>query len=443
MRHSRNLIIIVLSAVLIFQTGRLWYDGLPSGSFFTAQQKEEPLNLALAQTMLAKPFRIVTNFGNNRFAVDYCDTFTVEQQTAIDGVIKEMLRNPEFVGISEINWNELLKDKSLIYEYKFNMPSDVFAMCMDVSATYFTSRISEFNSIYLIPGDDSGTTRIFFLTGGNAAEFRLTGSKTQVLLREIGERAKTLGSAYYVSSKLENRSMFSGNCFLPSWSSVVYTYNHVNQTNPYSSDGSVLLNSVEKKIDVFFDNPAVKWISSPNGVFIFSDQYTFVKYYDDGLLEVNNSRVAEKNQDTLLTAYAAALSVTGQDDTLTNSFYLADYSLKDGTYTLCFDITVNNMPLFLSDKTSEKIALDHMFEVSVSNGAVLKYRRYVARFEVDKTSTSDITFGYANVLMFDPMINGMDWIIDSFDLAYIAESDMLSLYWRPVAAGRHYATYAQ
>ena len=70
---------------------------------------------------------------------------------------------------------------------------------------------------------------------------------------------------------------------------------------------------------------------------------------------------------------------------------MADYKYENDTWTFYFDYIIDNYPVFFSNfnfiipnsNQKDMPTLNHIAEVSVKNGGVSEYRRYIPSFDIE------------------------------------------------------------
>jgi len=434
----KNIIICVLVAACLYQMNGFWFGGSPGHSLFgfLAVRNGQP-NGAEAAGMLVTPSRIAVSVGEDKYSIRYNNLAASRIKLEIDSVLTELFQSGEFVRSGTVDWNGILSRMVIIYEYKFMMPSGVFADYWGPRTSLLTSRTDSFDRVIIIPGEDGGeVTAVIFTGNGLYCEYEIKGSGVNERLNDAmkNERARFF-DIYYVSSRQKGYTA-EENLFIAESKKEIY-YDNVMNINPYMTDGSVLPGQVEKKVDFLFDNPERKWTGVQNS-FSYTDEDTVVRYYPSRVLEYLNYKIPERSANTMESAFAAAVGIIGRDPEVRNEYYLAEYRKDGEEWTFSFDYAINDFPLLLPMNLREAAVLDmeHSMEVTVEDGKVSKYRRYVCYFEnedpntvkdeedeveINFVKTAENEFGFAE---------GEDNDIKNIELAYkIEEDNLLYLYW--------------
>lgn len=437
----QSAVIFILVILTFIQTGELWFGDASNRNFFYSFFNSGS-SYASSENLfqLSKPYRIINSKGNGKFFIKYTGIDESEQKKAMDDVMIKLFKEGEFVKSTAIDWQEVL-DKSIIFEYKCQMPADAFTASYKQKSSLLHARFKEFNTIFIISGNDKfEPARVLFF--GDAAnvcyEYKIPKSDLNNQIITAKENFSVLDNKiYYIASKPFS-NLFSNNAFMATWEAERLEYSKIEKINPYSESGGVLLSTVEKKVDVFFDNPP-KAQPSPKGVFAFSDENTVVKYYPTGVLECFNYKAAdEKINSTFTSAYNKAIEFIKRDTTITDEdeYYLAEYAKgDDGNWIFSFDFTINDFPIYISETISAEPRLKHAIEVTVSHDFVVKYMRYAYSYKIHEKAKSIATKDYNAALNQDALVNGDqdedgNDTIKSIDIGYRADSsDNVNLFW--------------
>ena len=440
----KNTIIVVLLALSVFLASQLWFENLPSITLFKLNQAEvvELQNFVLPQ-------RLITNFGGNNFKIQYNDLTSSSQIFECDTALEYVLKKGRFVKNAEIDYENLLKKRSYIYEYPFPMPSKVFTEAFGDSGGFLTSRVTFFDSILIIPDTESDKLNVLFVDESaglfyeyEAAEANMANSiHLSIIVREADKDSDEI---HYVSSKLSKFNMFIDNTYIPIRDNQDLIYTSILAVNPYV-EREKLLNAIEKNVDVFFDNPSLKQSGlSTNGVFTYSDEDRVVKYYPSDVLEYINYESQDPKSSDLIQDYAAAFGFIMKDEAVLNDFFLAGYDIDGVQTTFYFDPAINNLPIMLTPAMKNLINMEHFIEVTVQKGNVVRYKKLVHYFQLlneKKAAAVDFSRALIDILDSDDLEKP---ILTDGILGYNADKDMqLSLFWFFNMDGLIYSKSAQ
>ncbi len=434
----KGLVIFSLVLLTFFQISELWFGGSSNTNFFYSffSPVSSPINSENLSKAI-KPYRIIAGEGDNKFLIKYSDIEIITdsgvkksiQKDEMDKVILGLFEYGEFVKSGPVNWPEILQNKIMLAEYKFSMPTDVFTECYRIQKTTLSSRFNKFDSIAIIPLESGGISALFINNAENEChEYLVKSGDSNAMLNAIQSISVYNDKLYYTSSVLEGLDAFSGNVFLPKWDFDPFTYSSIVSINPYMENGNILYSTIEKKIDVFFANPALKRPSNLNDVYTFSDENTVVRYYSDGILEYNNFKAVDSKPNcTFSSAFSSAIEFINNDSTIDGDFYLSDYtSADDGTWVFFFDFVINDYPLILS----QSLSMPHSVEITVSYDRVTKYKHYAYTYELAEQAMAAVSSQFLNGIReestyYDPAA------IDELTICYkVDDSQILKLYWK-------------
>ncbi len=438
----KNLSILLLTVSAMYLAGRLWFEEI-------ADRKIELSNIMPSkneiiystQSSFIEPFRILTNIGVNKFDMLY-NTKTSQQYKDCREVINLVLSEGKYEGESAIQWQMFLNEPSYIYDYNFSMPADLFTSSLSDKINFLSKNPSDFDSIIIVPNN---TISVSFVNWSKDKSFNYKLENSQLgqqILLNIENIRQVKRDYYYVSSTVEYSKMFKNPVFLPEWELPNLEYKIINLVNPYLSRGQLLLNTVEKQVDCFFDKPASKWSGTANGAFTYSDEYIVVKYYPTDILEYSDYRTYDKNNvHSTIADYAAALNFIAKDKTIINDFYLAEFSSMEGRSVFYFNYTINNFPLIVSNNIKAKAQINYPIEVVVEYQNVRKFKKLAYNYEIDKSITENVEIDYgASLNMLIPTDSLDSTQLDNALLCYnIDKSKQLILYWYLDIFGKTYA----
>lgn len=396
MKQAKNVLIVILVIMALFQTERLWFEEFSNRNFFLSVNVG--ISASERRSDIVSPYRMVVNFGNNTYRIIYNGLKNHSLKQQADTVIRQALKDGQFLETQTIDWNEILKNRSVLYEYTFSMPIEAFMTGIGQKSGAVSSKVKAFDTIVLVPNINSSEKfKILFLDTESNASYQFVLNKGQAFEsfhKEI--TGLNEGELYYISSRQSGFEYFPGNIFIPQWPGQSYRYPVLRSVNPY---GELLLTSVGRKVDVFFNNPAAKWEDTVNGVYTYGDESVVVKYYPNHVLEYSNYETYDKSRPTgLLSDYEAAVSFIAGDRLITNDYYLSGYRQEEDARIFYFDYAINNMPLTLSKETQFQIEMDHPIEITVERENVIKYRKHVYNYEMEEELWERPTKDFINSL---------------------------------------------
>lgn len=387
-------LIIFLIFLAIYQTSGLWFETYSSHNLFYLINKKFDKKLA-SKDILCTAESLFINEGNGKIIRKYNNLDKLDYKNIFDKIISFCLQNASIKYNPNFNIDDVLNQKSVIYNFAYDVLGKDLQTLFSVKNSKL-EHIKSFNMIALIPSDDNYVKIIFIDKNTNTSnELKLYKNSININIKDtIAEISRIISdNFYFISTKKSGISLFNQNEYLPksisrgnSETHSNITLNDITYVNPLENDGGVLLSESENYINIFFENPAVKITSFIKDTYTYNDDNTVVKYYTNGVLDYSNYKTsfdAVKDSN-----YKIATAFLNEDTNIKNEYYLNSYKIKDNIVTFYFDYKIGNLPIILTDSLKHKIDMSSMIEVSVENGRVSKYRRFIYDFYTLDTKTT-------------------------------------------------------
>lgn len=369
----KSLFIFILVCLALYQTAVLWFGYLsPSDKNIKAYDETFQYMGYTIRDML-----ICT--GDNRF-------YNINDSVYI-GIIDNALKNTVENGkiYSNQTYEGIPSEKgAVVYEMEFNFPSDEMKSVFNISGD-FEKKLDSFDRIEIIP-DINLPKKI---------TVRFVDRKNDLMCCFELKNTDLVTDFFYITDGLsfENNIMYrcpdsENKEFIPCWEGNFFKYNGVKMVNPIESESGILLMSLEKNVNIFFENPALKRTSVVNKVYTYTDDNTVVKYYTNGILEYSSYAVSTTTENSFYTALMSAIDFIKSDSAVTNDFYLSSVEERGKRIKFGFNYKINNIDIRLSEDYSESLGMDSFIEVTVSGNDIIKYSRLIYNLE----NTNDISF---------------------------------------------------
>ena len=442
----KNVVLFALIFLTIAQIGELWFGSAVYRSSLFSFFKSNTAAANTDVTALKTPGRIITNIGADRFTIYYNDLYLRPQKSAADAAISKLLSRAEYVDTKPLDYRAVFGSKSIIYDYGCQIPLEVFAESFGGAKSAFGQRHQSFEFLVIIPGlTEFESTRFLFVDeiDGVYAEYTSNTGQNMAIEAAIASADADESAMAYFGSKLSAYDFADKNVFIPNWNGERYKTPALEVLNPYAENGNVLMSSVDKKIDMFFPNPASKLPSQAGSVYTYSSEYIVVKYYPDGILEYSNYRAPSTDtDDTFITAYLTALAFAARDTNIGNEYYLADYTFENDIWQLSFDYAIADLPVFSADR--------HAIEVSVSNGTVVEYSKITDVFAADEIRSTSAIKKIQEIENQLPAVTESGQLFVDIKLGYKSEeasksatsADTYELYWQIILEKSTIYTFA-
>ena len=396
LKRSKDILLITLIIVSICQVIKLWFNDSLNRNFFYSSSSINDIKTYQAEFLT--PYRLITNLGGNKFNINYSELYNNKIKNIIDTSIREVVKNGEYIGTTNINWNEILKEKSFIYDYSFYINSNIFVDIFEQKNNLITSKVDKFNKIILIPeNSEYDKLTLLFINENENLCYKYQIKKSD-LNYEISNQIKNIyvdfndSNLYYISSKIIGLP-FEKNVFLPKWKGDKFKYNQIQANIDYYLNQE-FLTYVGSGISMFFSDPNFIWQDKKDDFYIYSDENVVVKYYNNNVLEYRNYKRVTNKKTNILEDFSSAMSFIKRDNFIKNEFYLSDYSQENGRTTFYFDYIINNFVLDLNSNNKNSNNLKHAIEITVENGVPIKYVKifYVFQSLPDKVNIINKTW---------------------------------------------------
>lgn len=352
MNRLKNFLIVLLIVSTVIQTNILWLQNISRHNFFYKENDEQtPID-----NYIAENFKLEIKNENGYFAIIYKPDEKIKNVT--DGVLKEIFQNGKLISKTNFDIESEIQKSTCVYDYDFFIDTDSFSKYLGLKSNSI-SKFKTFNKIFfegknIIAFADTLEKKLYRFQSENDFDF-------ENLAREQN----------YVYDK--NLSPVE-NLYLP----------NVKINNPYEKNGDLLMNTIDEKLDCFFENTTNKNVENVNNILVFSSNANIVKYYPENILEYASYQTGNKNSD-LDSDYAAAISFIKKDECTTNDVILKSYRQSDSQSEFYFDYLINNLPIEIENEPS----IQNLLSVTVKNGTVAKYKKLAFNF----ISTQDFSAG--------------------------------------------------
>ncbi len=409
----KNIFIVFLISLAIYQTVTLWLISIPTNNeisgfpgLFTTNNKVEYEN----KDNYFIPSKIITN-NSNKYYLQYSYLKDDEKLK----LIKDALNISNDFTYSDLNY-EIFEKDFIALSFDIKISDTLVEEALDVSL----KEVSDFafDNIYLTSfGDELNIS----LINVDTKEMYSSTINDLQLLNIYNKRILSSSNSLYYTLNINEGSIQ----FFPKWDIDILSYRDIELSNPYLTNSGLLKNNLTEKIKQLFDSTGGKVASTvDNNIVVISDAYNVAKYYyPSNVLEYSNYRnYSTTTKTTTYEDYITAYEFILKDENFNNEFYLSDYKVEDNKTTFYFDCVVNNFPILLNPSEKENLGINNFIEVSVSNGIVTYYKVLVYNYETANNSSL-----YSKNKLNNDLKN-MNY--DKLTMGYYLESDdNLILYW--------------
>lgn len=404
----KNVVIIFLCMLVVYQTFGLWFENISGRNFFyTFFSQQNVVSSNIGDYDFTIPQNIVVGFGNKSFNKFFMEEDGKKLNSKIDDCMKYTAEIGEYVKTTQVDWNELLSLKSVICSYSVDMPMDLYIKAMGAkSSQSFSSKQKVFDTLVIIPARSAGEyLKVYFINTNDNTSALFSYKKNNAndnLSMAIENIQKASSNVSYLSTNQSKFSNFSSNVFLPKATNGNISYKSAELYNPYEVYGESSLQSMEIYVDAFFENPIAKWNNiDDNNVYTYSDENIVVRYYPYDLFEYSNYSVKNDNTDnTLPAAYNTAIELIQKDRTIKedDNIYLSEVTNVNNVWKFGFDYHFQGFVVELSDELKSKLGINHILEVTVEKGTAVSYKRYACKVKNSNFEYNNITIDFSIAL---------------------------------------------
>lgn len=433
---GRNFIIAFLMVLAIYQTGELWFGDFSDHNFFSLfESYENTYSKNVAYTL----DRLIINLGDNKVICRASNIYGSDYKAQFDKAVAAALTKGTLTeNTGDVDWNGILGNRAIIYEYNCSFNGRDLSGIFDVKSDNCT-RIKSYDTIIISPRADNSFMRVIFYDSATKISYSVELKSNSIIGKCYETSSEFVASEdkiYYISSVENGFDIFTDNIFLPQSEDEIYGYNAI---EPHLTMNDV--STIEKNANIFFDNAATKNYTKDKGGYVFSDETSVVKFYENSVLEYFNYDTKSKEDNSFSANYVAAISLIKRDTFVTNEFFLDSYTYNEGKYVFNFNYKINDLPLVPGENIKSGTGMSSFIEVAVSNGSVDKYKKYSCRYTVsDRISlNAKVDFiGAVDRIYAELYGNGETKPVDNITLSYIADSKSFGLKWIVDIEGKSY-----
>lgn len=408
MQHNDiiNRIIVFLSVLSVYQTGVLWFNQTLSQTVTEIAVNSTAFwnRSSDGNVLLATKYAI--GQGDSFFSLYYPDEtgqslFLEETNSLLNEILLD--KNIDFSD-EPIFWKEILSKPSVTMQYDFLITGEDYLK--QYSNLKNSQLPKDFDYITITPGELLGdVTSAYFIN--SITNETVCYSTTKSISAPSFYDNINCGSediVYLSTSERTYSPLITRNIFLPQLSNMPYDYQPLLEFSVFGSAEFVNQSVLENVLKGFFTNFSINWdvtdIDSNNN-FMYSDNETIAKYNpNEEILEYFNYSSYGNTNDTLgiLEGYQLSCNFLRNDISLNTDIYLSNIIHNDGANTFCFNYSVNNIPIILSGNVRETINGYYPIEITIKNGIVTKYRRYMKNYSLAPEKTSTLTIPFIDAL---------------------------------------------
>jgi len=428
----KTVALMFLIGLSLYQIRRLWFDDLSDFNlFYNAQDTEivDKENYFIKPNILA----IYNLNGDEKYSwikqnkKEFDDIFFKSVNLMKSTLTKGRL-------VEEVPVEELWQKRNILFKYDYTIDPNLLLQDLNIKNLSFAEKVQPFNEIIIAPGDET-RTNIYFINDNNyndikaySLSFGEDKPTIETLDKELKEGLQDKIFPYYESSKELNIDLFAGNVLIPDNQSL--EANTVFLSKPFFKDGildlselSTFINGFSRyKLSIYDENDEkLTYMDIDNSVHLEYYQSGFVAY----TREENRNK---KNISPIEAFYTAEGFIKNTDKQFTSAVYgysLANYYIEDKRVTFYYKYKFNGIDMDIPTKTLQPLDIQYPVEITIEDGQVTKYKRYLLQFE-NIDPQEEYTFAYNDVL--DNMREDYpNEIINDISLRYLLDSNTQTL----------------
>lgn len=434
---GKSLLIAFLMFLAIYQTGKLWFEGFSDHNFFSFIGNQDNASKDITYTL----DRLVINLGDNKIVCLGSDIYSSKYKKIFDKGISEAVTSGAPETNKTLDWNKLLQNRAIIYEYNCSFAGSDIGSLFDIKAPG-SEAISVYDRIILLPAATKDKMEVIFYNSemNTAGVYTLTDNDIIARCYNASSTLNNENSTQYISTLLNGFTIFSQNQFIPLLDdSKTYSPVECHQALTDNSD-------IERNADLFFNNSMNRWTSRSNGVYTFSDENTVVKYSSNGIFEYSGYNTAAIPRNDFYSNYSAALAILSKDTYIKNEYYLSSYETDEyGNYNFYFNYKLNGLSVVPSEQLKSSLGINSFIEITSVRGRVSKFKKYAYIFrELDNTQPQTVVdyISAIDSLYVKLYGDGETKPVEKIKLQYIADGSRFYPQWSIKIDGSYYTVPA-
>lgn len=377
-RAIKNITLIILITLSIWQTGKLWLGNTPGLSFFASSKESvadqiEPESVWIVP---GAPGTLVYRLGEeNR-----------EYQSVRGEIEKNIgthLQVAKVKQVVELDWKEIFQKRGILYQYPMPITYGEMIGISTGSTPKDKIAINNIDYVFIQLADDyRGVAKwqLVSSTDNKAITVEVQGQFEN--MKAFNDLLSDEALSYKVKYQptFNMGGMSNKNLFLPIASKdAPISYDVLEWYNPVQDEED--LNKFNPYVNHYFLNPLLKKEEiTRGGVYIFSElMKAVVKYYPSGVFEYSNIAVADnKTKVPRLEAYKIANQFLEKNESITkeikNTLFLSEIEELNTGYIFHFDMRIGGVPIYFSQEERERLGMDHMVQIVVEGTEISKFK---------------------------------------------------------------------
>ncbi|WP_105617324.1 hypothetical protein [Vallitalea okinawensis] len=447
MNKLRNNLYTVVLMLLIFtsvyQTGRLWFDGISNynpfsrdvifGTFntvsYASKGNDSTYNITQPQEMIVylsstdPSFAVIENSGG-----DYKTLYTKSLE-----ILKSFTSTEQ--QILDVDYDAFWEgvQGSLIFKYDYVVSNDIYNKEVDIDNKIDISLIGGIDTIVIeLIKTANQDVHVYLINSENKQMIQLTQTIDSALFNELYKiEDKVIYDEYfdtkvniefaYLSTEKTNKKQFEGqNLFLRVPRSISSYYlkdsQFIDIIKPFVAKNKVDNDEFSEYAQSFFNHLPQHTKDENEQYYLYWDSSASIKYNIDGLLEYNRTIDSDVKLQEISKAYDVAMDFMKQYSKW-KEFYLVNYEIGLAEeVTFYFEYRLDDYPLLIEGL--DQIGLTYPAQVTVSGNQVENAKMYMIQLGVNGSNKNISSKDYYNDVLDREAVK--DHIEDIY-IAYVTE----------------------
>ena len=432
-KEIKNVVLILLITLSIWQTSELWLGNMSSLSFFASSAKSdiEQMEPESIWIVPGAPGTLVYRLGEeNR-----------EYQSVRDEIeknLKTYLQVGKIQQVASLDWETTFQKKGILYQYPMPITYGEMIGMVVGSVPKDKVEINNIDYVFIPLADDyRGLAKWQLISSAENKSVTVEVQGKFENMRAFNDLLNDEALSYKVRYQptFNMAGISNKNLFLPIASKdTPIAYDVLEWHNPLDTQGEI--KKFNPYINHYFLNPLLKKEEiTSEGVYIFSElMKAVVKYYPSGVFEYSNIGVTDnKTKVSRLEAYNVGKKFLQKNEGMTkemkNTLFLSSFEETNRGYIFNFDMRVGGIPIYFSLEERERLGMDHMAQVTVEGREVSNFKWNASELRPKTTGYATATkTNYFSMKYTDAINKVLEYVASKKELTTLLIDDMRWVY---------------
>lgn len=447
----KGILLVVLIATSIYQTGKLWFEETSDRNFFydILARKTERVQVISTDGRFIKADQVGVYVGTDDVQYTVIGSGATAYRSIEDALLKSIatiLNSGTYVG--PIKDADMDLKEHLVLTTPFAYEGEELKKGLGVTTSEMDA-IASTRAFFLVPALKEGSAVSLYVESDSSDDVHFFQINSQALTIEnemltyyMQRIIEANNNSAYISTTDYDLSYFDRTVLLPVQNKEIRYHKEVFWRIPYVQQGQIDYEGVRAVATPFYANAAaVGQVDYDDSVRFRSGDIT-LRYSNKGLLTYEQVVEAPTSATTLNEALTVAenFGKTTLSKVL-SEYYLAGYTMDDATVTLYYNMGYNGFPIVMDDEQQLVPEVRYPLEVTIMNGMVAKVNILLRDVEELLPQVEVFNTPYKEALDWLIETNGpLTTAVDKMYLGYRWHSDSegMKLNWIMEVGGRKY-----